>query len=254
MYGGHPNRSRFTSACRAGLWGRGTRRADSLQSSLLELGSSRERTNLSDSTQRPPEQTLRVPPLKALHALCRIDAGMRIVPPPKLTSMRGVSPASTPSSASFVDWNKCGSRTRDTRLIRPLLYPSELTCGGMKQSGRAVRACATRSGAQARQAGLRTHCRCTIDVSTSSRDRGNPRSQILPVVLSIFSPPKTTRPRSAAPSGVSVRDCSGDCRLVSPATYANEANASQFPRRAQVHRGNSRDFLRRLSAPNAAAC
>jgi hypothetical protein len=57
--------------------------------------------------------------------------------------------ASTPSSPSFADWYKCGSRTRDTRLIRPLLYPSELTCGGMKQSVRAVRACATPWGASA---------------------------------------------------------------------------------------------------------
>jgi hypothetical protein len=62
--------------------------------------------------------------------------------------------ASTPSSPSFTDWYKCGSRTRDARLIRPLLYPSELTCGGMKQSGRAVRPCATRCGAQVRQVGL----------------------------------------------------------------------------------------------------
>src|ERR1700722_17232277 len=105
---------------------------------------------------------------------------MHIAPPPKLTSMRGVSLASTPSSPSFSDWYKCGSRTRDTRFTRPLLYPSELTCGGMKQSGRAVRACATRSGARARQVGLRTHFLCTIDVSTSSLDRGNPRSSILP--------------------------------------------------------------------------
>ena len=135
---------------------------------------------------------------------------MRIIPPPKLASMRGVNLASTPSSPSFADWYKCGSRTRDTRLIRPLLYPSELTCGGMKQSGRAVRACATRCGAQARQVGWRTHCRCTFDVSTSSRDSGNPQSQNLHRVLSNdFPSPKTTRPRSAVPSGVSRGDCSG---------------------------------------------
>ena len=153
---------------------------------------------------------------------------MHIAPPPKLTSMRGVSLASTPSSPSFSDWYKCGSRTRDTRFTRPLLYPSELTCGGMKQSGRVVRACATRSGAQARQVGLRTHCRCTIDVSTSSRDCGNPRSQIIPFRSLSFSPPKTTRPRSAAPSGVSVRDCSGDCHLVSPATHAKGLTHHDF--------------------------
>ena len=166
----------------------------------------------------------------------------------------GSTSPQTPASSSFADWYKCGSRTRDTRFTRPLLYPSELTCGGMKQSGRAVRACATRSGAQARQVGLRTHFLCTIDVSTSSLDRGNSRSPILPLVHSSFSPPKTTRPRSAAPSGVSVGDCSGDCHLVSPATFANEANASQFPRRAEALRGSSRDLLRRLSAPSAAAC
>jgi len=92
----------------------------------------------------------------------------------------------------------------------------------MKQSGRAVRACATRSGAQARQVGSGTHCRCTIDVSTSSRDRDIPQSQILHLALTNdFSSPKTTRPRSAVPSGVSWRDCSGDRHLVSPATHAN---------------------------------
>jgi len=92
----------------------------------------------------------------------------------------------------------------------------------MKQSGRAVRACATRSGAQARQADIRIRYRCTIDVSTSSRGRGNPQPQILRFVRSNeFSSPKTTKPRLAVPSGVSWRDCSGDCHLVSPATDAN---------------------------------
>lgn len=67
-----------------------------------------------------------------------------------------------------------------------------------------------------------------------------------------FSSSKTTRPRKAVPSGVSWRDCSGDCRLVSPATHAR-ANASRFPRRAGVHRRDSRDSLRKLSAPSAAA-
>ncbi len=133
--------------------------------------------------------------------------------------------------------------------------PSELTCGGMKQSDRAVRACATRSGEQAGQVGFRTHCRCTIDVSTSSRDHGDPQSQILHRVLTNdFSSPKTTRPRSAVPSGVSSRDYSGDCHLVSPATHANRANASQFPRRAAVRRRDSQDSPRGLSVPSAAAC
>ena len=72
--------------------------------------------------QRPPERTPSVPPLKALHALCRTDAGMRIVPPPKVTSMRGVNLASTPSSPSFRDWYKYGSRTRDIFLGKEALY------------------------------------------------------------------------------------------------------------------------------------
>ena len=131
-----------------------------------------------DSTQRPPERTPCVPPLKALRALCGTDAAMHIVPSPKFTSMRGVSLASTPSSPSFADWYKYGSRTRAMRLPSRC-STSELTCGGMKQSGRAVHACATRR-AQARQGGSRTHCRCTIDVSTSLRDPGSPRPQILP--------------------------------------------------------------------------
>ena len=107
----------------------------------------------------------------------------------------GINLASTPSSPSFKDWYKCGSRTRDTRFIRPLLYPSELTRGGMKQSGRAVRACATRRGAQARQVGWRTHCRCTFDVSTSSRDSGNPQSQN----LHPFPPITSHRPKRRDP-------------------------------------------------------
>ena len=126
--------------------------------------------------------------------------------------------------------------------------PTELTCGGMKQRGRAVRACATRSGAQARQADIRIRYRCTIDVSTSLRGRGNPQPQIL-----LLSSPKTKKPRSAAPSGVS-REHSGDCHWVSPAIHARRTNASRLPRRTAAHRRNSRDSLRGLSAPSAAAC
>jgi hypothetical protein len=89
---------------------------------------------------------------------------MHIAPPPRLTSMRGVSLASTPSSPSFRDWYKCGSRTRDTRFIRPLLYPTELTCGGMKQSDRAVRVCATQAWGASAPGGLTNplslHDRC----------------------------------------------------------------------------------------------
>jgi len=54
----------------------------------------------------------------------------------------------------------------------------------MKQSVRAVRTRTTRIGARARQVGLRTHCRCTIDVSTSSRDRGNPVVPNSPLLVS----------------------------------------------------------------------
>jgi hypothetical protein len=160
-----------------------------------------------DSTLRPPQRTPHVPPLKALHALCGIDAGMHIVPPRKLTSMRGVGLASTPSSPSLCRPVQVRESNPRQAVCQAAALPTELTCGGMKQSGRAVRACATRSGAQARQMGLRTHYRCTIDVSTSSRDPGDPRSQILSLgITNDFSSPKTTRPRSAAPSGVSWRD------------------------------------------------
>jgi hypothetical protein len=214
------NRSRFTSAYSTGPWGqrRSPNRFAAAVDPKAQVPRQSEPGSI-DSTQRPPERTPRVPPRKALHALCGIDAEMHIVPPPKLTSMRGASLASTPSSPSFRDWYKCGSRTRDTRFIKPLLYPSELTCGGMKQSGRAVRACTTRNGAQARQVGftnpLPLHDRC-FDLVTRP---GKPQSQILHLVLTDdFPSPETTRPRSAAPSGVSWRDCSGDCHLVSPAT------------------------------------
>src|ERR1700683_3694612 len=107
---------------------------------------------------------------------------MRIIPPPKLASMRGVNLASTPSSPSFTDWYKCGSRTRDTRFIRPLLYPSELTCGGMKQSVRAVRACATRARDTSATGGLTNplslHVRC-FDLVTRPRQSAvsNPPSR-----------------------------------------------------------------------------
>ena len=226
MYGGHPTGRGSPPHTARARGGRGIRRADSLQPSISSSVSRESKPNSIDSTQRPPEPTPRVPPLKALHALCGIDAGMHIVPhrssPRCEGSAAGAEPRLNTIKSQFVDWYKCGSRTRDTRFTRPLLYPSELTCGGMKQSGRAVRACATRSGAQARQVGLGTHCRCTIDVSTSSRDHDIPQSQILHLVLTNdFSSPKTTRPRSAVPSGVSWRDCSGACHLVSPATDVN---------------------------------
>ena len=215
--------------------------------------------NSIDSTQRPPERTSRVPPLKALHALCGINAGMHIVPPPKLTSMRGVSRGRRASrqhhQVPVLQTGTSAGVEPATRGCQAAALPTELTCGGMKQSGRAVRACATRSGTQAHQVGLRTHYRCTIDVSTSSRDPGDPRSQILHLVLTNdFSSPKTTRPRSAVPSGVSWRDRSGDRHLVSPVTHANRANASRLPRRAGVHRRDSLDSPRRLSALSAAAC
>jgi len=107
----------------------------------------------------------------------------------------------------------------------------------MKQGDRAVRACATQSGAQARQVGLGTHCRCTIDVSTSSRDRGNPRSQILHLVLTHdFSSPKTTRPRSAVPSGVSWREFRGLPCGGQPRNQSEKANASRHPRHAGSRR------------------
>jgi hypothetical protein len=181
MYGGHPDRSRFTSACRAGQWGpphspsrfaavvdpraRFLSRANQSQ----RLNSATTRAN----TARPTAQSV----ARVVWARCR---NAHRSPHRRSPRCEGLTSPQTPASSSFADWYKCGSRTRDTRFTRPLLYPSELTCGGMKQSGRAVRACATRSGAQARQVGFRTHIRCTIDVSTSSLNRGNPRSQILP--------------------------------------------------------------------------
>jgi hypothetical protein len=154
---------------------------------------------------------------------------MHIAPPPKLTSMRGLNLASTPSSPSFADWYKCGSRTRDTRFTRPLLYPSELTCGGMKQSGRAVRDRATRSGTQSHQVGLRTHCRCTIDVSTSSRD---PAIRSLKSSISFLTTgshrPKRRNPGRQCLPGSLRRDRSGDCHLVSPATHAKGLTHHDF--------------------------
>jgi hypothetical protein len=124
----------------------------------------------------------------------------------------------------------------------------------LKQSGRAVHAFATRRGAQACQVGWRTHCRCTFDVSTSSRDRGDSQSQILhPVLGNDFSSPKRRDPGWQRLPG-SLEECSGDCHLVSPATQANRTNASRFQKRAAVHRRNSRESPRRLSAASAAAC
>jgi len=52
----------------------------------------------------------------------------------------------------------------------------------MKQRIRAIRARATLFEAQARQVGWRTHCRGTIDVSTSSRDHASARPRILPLL------------------------------------------------------------------------
>lgn len=160
--------------------------------------------------------------------------------------MRGVNPASTPSSASFADWNKCGSRTRDTRFIRPLLYPSELTCGGMKQSARAVRARATRSGAQARQVGWRTHYRCTFDVSTSSRDR----APMPGLKSSIPLPPSTShRPKR--------RDPGGQCRpgsleeVFRGLPYGQPRNSSEFRLTHHVIQGTRRRAARKHEIPCA---
>ena len=109
--------------------------------------------------------------------------------------MRGVTPTSAPSSPSFVDWYKCGSRTRDTRFIRPLLYPSELTCGGMKQSVRAVRACATRMGQR--------RARWAYEPTVAARSMFRPRhetSAIRSLKTSIsFSPTASHRPKRRDP-------------------------------------------------------
>ncbi len=226
MYGGHPTGRGSpprTARARGGAAFVEPIRCSRRSCGLVPRGSEPDPI---DSTQRPPERTPRVPPLKALHALCGINAGMHIVPPPKLTSMRGVGRGRRASrqhhQVPVLQTGTSAGVEPATRGYQAAALPTELTCGGMKQSGRAVRACATQSGAQARQVGLRTHYRCTIDASTSSRDPGDPRSQILHLVLTNdFSSPKTTRPRSAAPSGVSWRDCSGDRHLVSPATHAN---------------------------------
>jgi hypothetical protein len=77
--------------------------------------------------------------------------------------------------------------------------PSELTCGGMKQSDRAVRARATRSGAQAGQVGFRTHCRCTLDVSTSSRDLAQCSVSNPPFPSRSLSPSTSRRPKRRDP-------------------------------------------------------
>jgi hypothetical protein len=124
----------------------------------------------------------------ALHTLCGIDACVLILPPPKLTSMRGVNLASTPSSPSFRHWYKCGSRTRDTRFIKPLLYPSELTCGGVKQSGRAVRACATLKG--------RKRARWAHEPTVAARSMFQPRHKTRQSAVS--NPPSRSRHRFLA--------------------------------------------------------
>lgn len=226
MYGGHPTGRGSpprTARARGGAAFAEPIRCSRRSCGLVPRGSEPDHI---DSTQRPPERTPRVPPLKALHALCGINAGMHIVPAPKLTSMRGVSRGRQASrqhhQVPVLQTGTSAGVEPATRGYQAAALSTELTCGGMKQSGRAIRACATQNGAQARQVGLRTHYRCTIDASTSSRDPGNPRSQTLHLVLTNdFSSPKTTRPRSAVPSGVSWRDCSGDRHLVSPATHAD---------------------------------
>jgi hypothetical protein len=240
MYGGHPT-SRGSPPHTARACGcSGIRRTDSLQSSIGKPGSSRERTKLHRPDPGPPERMPRVPPLKALHTLCGINAENAHRSPTEAHLDAGSHPRVNTIKSQFRGLVQVRESNPRHAVTKPLLYPTELTCGGMKQSGRAVRACATRSGAQARQVGftnpLSLHDRC-FDLVTRP---GNMRSQILPLVLTHdFSSPKTTKPRSAVPSGVSWRECSGDHRLVSPATQANRANASRFPRRAEVRRRES---------------
>jgi hypothetical protein len=74
----------------------------------------------------------------------------------------------------------------------------------VKHYGRAVRADATRSGAPARQVGCRTHCRCTIDVSTSSRDPVTPQSQI-PQILHFVHTQKPVAQNDETPVGSAFR-------------------------------------------------
>jgi hypothetical protein len=92
----------------------------------------------------------------------------------------------------------------------------------MKQSNRAVRACATQVGAQAGQMGFRTHYRCTIDVSTSTRDHGirSPKSSISFSAKTSHCPKRRDPGRRCLPGSLR-RDRSGDCHMVSPATQSN---------------------------------
>lgn len=159
----------------------------------------------------------------------------------------------TPSSSSFADWFKCGSRTRDTRFTRPLLYPSELTCGGMKQRIRAVRARATLFEAQARQVGRRTHCRCTIGcfyLVTGPRQCAAPNPPHL--AQSKSHRPKRRNPGRQRRPG-SHEEMFRGLPSGQPRNSKRRANASHHPRHGVAHRKESRDSLRDFSAPSAAA-
>jgi hypothetical protein len=173
MYGGHPNKSRLTSACGAGLRAAGlaepmcrSRRSRSLvppESESNFIGSTA--AAIGANPARPTAQSV------ACVVVDRCRNAHRS-PTEAHLDTRGwpgaPSLASTPSSPSFVRLVQVRESNPRHAAYEAVALPSELTCGGMKQSNRAVRACATRCGTQERQVGLRTHCRCTMDVSTSS--------------------------------------------------------------------------------------
>ena len=251
MYGGHPTGRGSLHACRAGRWRPGNSQADSLQSSIPEPSSTRDPAATGANTLRSTAQSVaRVVQERRRNAHrssteAHLDARNR----PRAPSL-----ASTPSRPSFRDWYKYGSRTRDTRFIRPLLYPSELTCGGMKQRNRAVLVCATPSGAQAGQVGIRTHYRCTIDVSTSTRGHGirSPKSSIA-FKARLLNVQNDETPVGSAFRGLLGEIVPGTAVWSAPQLERTQANASRLPRRAGPHRRDEHP-LRGLAEPSAAAC
>jgi hypothetical protein len=219
MYGGLPKgRGSLPPAARA--CGAAAFAVPALQSSISKASSSLERTRTRPTQLSGYRIANTARPYRSKRCVRCARPVPACAPPPHRSSPRceGLPRVNTIKSQFCRTGTSAGVEPA-TRGYQAAALPSELTCGGMKQSDRAVRACATRSGAQAGQVGLRTHCRCTIDVSTSSRDPGNPRSQILHLVLTndFLIVQNDETPVGSAFRGLMKR-YSGDCHVVSPAT------------------------------------
>jgi hypothetical protein len=220
MYGGHPTgRGSPPHAARA-RGGCDVRRADSLQSSISAWVLAG--TNQASSTRLSGHRSEH--PASQRSKRCVRCEG----PTPECTSVPHRSSPRCEGLASPQHHQVPVLQTGTSAGVEPTTggyqaaaLPSELTCGGMKQRGRAVRARATRWRGTSAPGGIENplslHDRC-FDLVTRPRQcaASNPPISFSPILIA----QNDETPVGSAFRGLRERSLR-DCHSVSPATHAN---------------------------------